>query len=305
MNNFKILKLKPFECVYIDSDSIYINYGTVICTATNSLQNTFIPKDKFGIELKSPEDNFKKQSNIVDIKGSSKGCICLKINLKSVNLIANEKYEEWKSSLFSKSDENFKIYLQKYISKTYVDRVIGDLESLNFGDPALGIEEKMLVPLSTLVDPKDPNAEEIILQLENALKEEKQRYKDGGIGWKETYSQYYGVTKKITEDNKDKKYLAQPKEYILKPSMLPMVNFSSPILDVSIEFVPFSQNKEKEEKEIKYNFILNDTKLVPIAYFDSSSTKIIEQIIDFDYVFNFPFYYNQNLISDFLKKEEA
>jgi hypothetical protein len=305
MNNFKILKLKPFECIYIDSDSIYINYGTVICTATNSLQNTFIPKDKFGIELKSPEDNFKKQSNIVDIKGSSKGCICLKINLKSVNLIANEKYEEWKSSLFSKSDENFKIYLQKYISKTYVDRVIGDLESLNFGDPALGIEEKMLVPLSTLVDPKDPNAEEIILQLENALKEEKQRYEDGGIGWKETYSQYYGVTKKITEDNKDKKYLAQPKEYILKPSMLPMVNFSSPILDVSIEFVPFSQNKEKEEKEIKYNFILNDTKLVPIAYFDSSSTKIIEQIIDFDYVFNFPFYYNQNLISDFLKKEEA
>lgn len=305
MNNFKILKLKPFECIYIDSDSIYINYGTVICTATNSLQNTFIPKDKFGIELKSPEDNFKKQSNIVDIKGSSKGCICLKINLKSVNLIANEKYEEWKSSLFSKSDENFKIYLQKYISKTYVDRVIGDLESLNFGDPALGIEEKMLVPLSTLVDPKDPNAEEIILQLENALKEEKQRYEDAGIGWKETYSQYYGVTKKITEDNKDKKYLAQPKEYILKPSMLPMVNFSSPILDVSIEFVPFSQNKEKEEKEIKYNFILNDTKLVPIAYFDSSSTKIIEQIIDFDYVFNFPFYYNQNLISDFLKKEEA
>ena len=303
MNNFKILKLKPFECVYIDSDSIYINYGIVICTASNSLESIFVPKDKFGIELKSPEDNFKKQSNIIDIKGSTKGCICLKINLKSTNLIATEKYEEWKSALFSKSDENFKIYLQKYISKSYVDRVIGDLESLNFGDPSLGIEEKMLVPLSTLVDPKDPDAEGKILELENALKEEKQRYKDEGVAWKETYSQYYAPTKKITEENKNKKYVAQPKEYILKPSMLPMVNFSAPILDVSIEFIPFSQSKEEEEKEIKYNFILNNTKLVPIAYFNSNSPKIIEQIIDFDYVFNFPFYYNENLISDFLKKE--
>jgi hypothetical protein len=161
----------------------------------------------------------------------------------------------------------------------------------------------MLVPLSTLVDPKDPDAEGKILELENALKEEKQRYKDEGIAWKETYSQYYGTTKKITEENKNKKYVAQPKEYILKPSMLPMVNFTAPILDVSIEFIPFSQNKEEEEKEIKYNFILNNTKLVPIAYFNSNSPKIIEQIIDFDYVFNFPFYYNENLISDFLKKE--
>ena len=36
--------VNPFECEYIDSGSIYVNYGTVICTAINTTGNIFIPK---------------------------------------------------------------------------------------------------------------------------------------------------------------------------------------------------------------------------------------------------------------------
>jgi hypothetical protein len=305
MQNFKISNLKPFQCVYIDSDLIYINYGTVICTAKNSIDNVFIPKDEFGIELKSFEETGKKQSNIINIKGASKGCICLKINLKNASSIAEEKNEEWKSSLFSKSDENFKIYLQKYVTKSYVDAVIGDLDSLDFADPSLGLEEKILVLSSSLLSPTDPETEQKILDLEEGLKAEKEKYAERGYPWKENYSAFYTAVKKVTEENKNKKYVSQPREYLLKPSMLPMVNFSAPILNVSIEFVPFSKKIEEEEKEIKYNFVVNNIKLVPIAFFDKNSTKIIEQIIDFDYIFNFPFYYDQSLISDFVKKENS
>jgi hypothetical protein len=69
-----------------------------------------------------------------------------------------------------------------------------------------------------------------------------------------------------------------------------------------VEFVESTEDtKEKEEKLDKYNFIINNEKLIPIAYLDSSQKTQLEQIIDFDYVFNFPFYFDSKNLKQFKK----
>jgi hypothetical protein len=305
MQNFKVNNLKPFECVYINENSIYVNYGTVICTAKNSIDNIFIPKSASSIPLQSFEEETSQQANIINIGGAQKGCICLEIKLVNINKIIEEKAKEWKSSLFEANEELFANYLKKYVNKQYIEKSIGDLNSLKFSDPSSGLDDRILLTKESLINPKEEGAKDKIEILRRGLEEEKQKYIDRGVTWSPAYSEFYESIKKVTKQNKDKKFVRQPKEYIFNPSMLPLINFSSPISDVFIKFLPFSQNKEQEEKLIKYNFIINNTKLIPIAFFDKNSKKIIDQIIDFDYIFNFPFYYDQSLISNFLKEEES
>jgi hypothetical protein len=305
METFKINNLKPFECVYINENSIYINYGTVICTAKNSIDNIFIPKSASNIPLKSFEENNSQQTNIINIGGAQKGCICLEIKLVKMNRIIEEKTEEWKSSLFTGSEPLFLLYLQKYVNKEYIENNIGDLASLKFSDPAAGIDDKVLVSKDTLIDPKEEGSKDTIERIQLAIKNERQQYVEKKLEWTAAFSSEYTSTKLITKENKDKKFVNPPKDFIFKASMLPLINFSPPILDVFIKFLPFSQDKKEEEKLIKYNFIIDNTKLIPIAFFDKNSKKIIDQIIDFDYIFNFPFYYEESLITNFLKKEES
>ena len=81
---------------------------------------------------------------------------------------------------------------------------------------------------------------------------------------------------------------------------MPLVNFSLPISEVLLEFHESEMGQEEEERLDKYNFIIGSSKLVPIAYLDTSQKIIIDQIIDFDYIFNFPFHFNSNLSTKFI-----
>lgn len=297
--------VNPFECEYIDSGSIYVNYGTVICTAINTTGNVFIPKDKNGDFLKITLDDEEKgpisSSNIVSINGSQKGCVCLNITFQDLTDITKNNIEEWEKSLFAMDANACREYLLKNstIQKLhYIEPSSGDISKIDISDPELGLGNSKLVPITSL----DGLDEETVKLWEEGLAFEKKLY----TNWIPEGSAYYTV---IDPNNPSGiKYLSQPRFWLNNTDLFPLMNLSAPILDVKIEFHPSDLEIEEEEFLDKYNFIETENdikrKLVPIAYLNATGINTIEQLIDFDYIFNFPYYFNTNNYTDFLTQSE-
>lgn len=302
MSRIRRKGLKPFECEYLNENSIFVNYGTVICPAINSNENTFIPKGsnkKPLNRLLDPNSNEAfPTNNIVEINGAQKGCVCLKIIFKDVNEYITENIDEWEQSLFQKKSQLGQEYLKKSATSDFLNNITSDPELLNIilEDSSLGISEIVRVPTFETVDPKSENASSKVKQLKKSLEEERKIY----TNWNEESSSYYVNIKKDDPYGISKEYVSQPKNWIYSTNIMPLVNFSLPISDVQLEFHAFEINKEEEERLDKYNFIIDSSKLVPIAYLDTSETIVIDQIIDFDYICSFPFYFNSNLSTKFI-----
>ncbi len=79
----------------------------------------------------------------------------------------------------------------------------------------------------------------------------------------------------------------------------PLINISFPIKKVSINFLAIGDLAEMEVDD-RFNFIVDNHKWVAIAYINPNSTPKVEQILDSDYIFNFPFYYKNDLKEDFI-----
>jgi hypothetical protein len=298
--------LKPFECQYIEPDSIYVNYGTVICPASNSIDNIFIPKNINGEYINKLLDYIGEgpysEPNIIDINGAEKGVLCLNIKFKDIEQYIKENADEWEQALFSKSQELCKKYLNETSTASFIKKNITSdltLDNLNLQDPDLGIQDTVLVPEFETVKPDAPGAEDQIKALKESLATEKRIYKN----WNPESSAYYTEVNPLDLFSESAiSFVGQPRTWLNSTQIMPLVNFSPPILDVTIEFHESDSSKEDEEKLDKYNFIIDSSKLVPIAYFNINEKIALEQIIDFDYIFSFPFYFNYDLSTEFIKK---
>jgi hypothetical protein len=80
----------------------------------------------------------------------------------------------------------------------------------------------------------------------------------------------------------------------------PLVNMAAPIKNVTIRFVELATDLQESENLESLNFIVSNHKLVPIAYVDLSATKKVEQLLDKDYFFCFPFLFDSALKESFL-----
>jgi hypothetical protein len=298
--------LKPFECQYIEPNSIYVNYGTVICPASNSIDNIFIPKNINGKYINKLLDYIGEgpysEPNIIDTNGAEKGVLCLNIKFKDIEQYIKENTDEWEKALFSKSQELCKKYLNETSSVSFIKRRVtsdSTLDNLNLQDPDLGIQDTVLVPEFETVKPDAPGAQDFIRISKENLALEKQIYKN----WNPESSAYYTEVDPLDLFNESaNSFVAQPRTWLNSTQIMPLVNFSAPISDVTIEFHESDLSKEDEEKLDKYNFIIDSSKLVPIAYLNVNEKTALEQIIDFDYIFSFPFYFNYDLSTEFIKK---
>ena len=309
MSKLTLIPIKPFDCQVLAVSSsivfqVLVNFGTVICTANNSLNNIFIPKNKIsGLELKTIGSEDYIKSNVVNV-GFSKGCLCLRIVFEEQSFLSDTYQKEWTMGLFNKSTEDFKKYLDKYQKDIYLKQNISsDMDNINFADPNLGLSISVYVPIWESLDPvKTEDYEALVKLLKEELGKEK---KLQGENWKEETSDYYVP---VNPDDpygnlKDAgAFTAQPKDYVFNTALLPLVNISPKIKDVFLEFIQSNLATLKEEERLdKYNFIVESTdsesgekiysKLIPIAWIDIQSDTILEQIVDFDYIFNFPYYY--------------
>ncbi len=298
--------VNPFECEYIDTGSIYINYGTVVCTSNNTTESIFIPKGGDGTVLKITLDDEDKgpvsSANIISINGAKKGCVCLNISFKDLTEITENNIKEWEESLFAKDTEACQEYLLKNstIEKLYsIESTSGDVYKIDISDPEMGIGFSKLVPITSIPDADD----ETIRVWEEGLAFEKKIYSN----WIPQGSAYYYVVDPVNPSGLNP-YPAAPRTWLNNTDLFPLMNISPPILDVKIEFHPSEIEIEEEEFLDKYNFIQIDndikSKLVPIAYLNVTGENTIEQLIDFDYIFNFPYYFNNNNCINFIKQKE-
>jgi hypothetical protein len=284
MAGFKFKNYKPFECDIIEIDSVLvskvlINFGTVICTASNSLTNYFIPSID-GKELKSSDEDGFIENNTLIIN-QSKGCICLKITLNNYDVAGIVR--EARGALLVRTLGAFKPYIRKYVLPSMIERrITTNLNAYDYTKEDIGLGKKDLV-----IDES--------LDYVEGIKKEKQEIKDGPIGviWRPENSAYYKLVDEGTEG-----YNAKPLDICFDQNIFPLVNISNVIKEVSIEFIETNNSKEVEEKLDKYNFIINNIKYVPIAWIDSSSNPILEQIVEFDYVYSFPFYYSRTQVQN-------
>lgn len=307
-------KINPFECILVEkidpeNGTVFVNIGSVICTASNSLNNRFIPLNvaKGNVPLQNVEDKSLDESNIININ-SEKGSICLRILFNDINKILEDKTKEWEDSLFKKDTESFKNYVDKYQTNVYISgRIASDLESVDLGNPALGLQALDLLPsYYEYTKVGEPDYKELVDLWQRGLDQEiiNMNAFAGNDIWKPTLSFYYRLL-----DPKDPMgtgiYPHSPLDYLMDVNLTPLINASCPIESVYIEYIPFEQETiEAEEKLEKYNFIQTEDekkfKLIPIAYIDMTTDKVVDQIIDFDYIFNFPFHFDQELAVDFI-----
>ncbi len=299
--------VNPFECEYIDTGSIYINYGTVVCTAANTTGNIFIPKGGDGKALKITLDDDDQgpisSSNIISINGAKKGCVCLNIIFQDLTDITKNNIEEWEKSLFTMDANACGEYLLKNSTIqdiNWIEPSSGDISKIDISNPELGIGDQKLIPLTSL----DGVSDEAIAKWEEGLAFEKKIY----TNWNAEGSAYYTTVDPNFPTNSGGQYTNPPQNWLHATNFFPLMNISAPILDVKIEFHPSEIEIEEEEFLDKYNFIQIDndikSKLVPIAYLNITGTNTIEQLIDFDYILNFPYYFNTNNYVDFIKTLE-
>jgi|LakMenEpi03Aug12_release.lakeMendotaPanAssembly.Ray.scaffolds.fasta_scaffold33004_5 hypothetical protein len=257
--------------------------------------------------LQKIEEKSLAESNIINAN-SDKGSICLKILFQDINKILEEKCKEWQQSLFTKSTTLFKNYIDKYQTNLYISgNIAKNLNTIDLSDSKLGLQQKELFPKYFLyTKPGDADFENIKKDWKKDLDQEISRV-NGSAGndiWKPELSEFYSLLNPNDLQGTGI-YPNSPLDYLMDVNLTPFLNSSCPIFDVGIEFIPFTEETiELEERLDKYNFIQTEDdqkfKLIPIAYIDTSRNEIIEQIIDFDYVFSFPFYFNQESIVDFI-----
>jgi hypothetical protein len=287
MPGFKLKNYKPFECDIIEVDSVLvkkvlINFGTVICTASNSLTNYFIPKIE-GKELKrSNEENFL-ENNTLSINGgsgSSSGCIALKINLKDFQ--DTEIQEEWYSTFIRAALGKFKPYIEKYVLPSMIkQRITSDLDNYDYGNENTGLTKKALVPIDNL---------NTTIQ---GIAEEKKALEGSAYNWREENSAFYKLidvaNDGVTPINlATLPFTAKPLDICFDHNLFPLVNISNIIESVDIEFIEISEGLLYGEKLNLFNLIENNIKYIAIAWVNNGS---LEQIIDFDYIYSFPNYF--------------
>jgi hypothetical protein len=301
MKKLNVEPMKPFSCFIQKIENgivkkVFVNFGIVVCTASNSLKNIFVPKTPSKKTL-----NFfaeKRDIGFNTIDTGAKGCICLSISLKGIDLTLSDAVTEWEQSVFSKNSQAFITYIQKYLTEDIIrDYITEDLQLIDLANPKLGMENGVFLPIWKKIDPSIEGYDKAVEDIKRDLAYEQSLFKN----WSPDISAYYDIG---NPENplEDVTFVFQPGKLLGSSLLTPLINASCIISDVSIKFIPSStQSKEEEEKLDKYNFIINGEKLIPIAYIDSSAKDKLEQIIDFDYIFNFPFYFDEKNSKKFKK----
>ena len=290
MPGFKLKNYKPFECDITEVDSILvkkvlINFGTVICTASNSLDNYFIPKIAGKELIRSNEDNFLENNTLIinGSSGASLGCIALKIKLKDFQTSGpGSASSQWYNAFINVAIGAFKPYINKYVLPSMVKkRISSSFDLYDYSDPATGLTKKTLVIIPT-DDAKEKEIEEI-----------NQLAVPGAPKWLPENSSVYILIDVDDAGNPidlaTLPYNAKPLDICFDQNFFPLVNVSNIIESVDIEFIQTSSSRVAEENLDKYNFIENNIKYIPIAWIDDGS---LEQIVDFDYIYSFPHYFS-------------
>lgn len=290
MPGFKLKNYKPFECDIIEVDSVLvkkvlINFGTVICTASNSLSNYFIPKIEGKELLRSNEDNFLENNTLIinGSSGASLGYIALKIKLKDFQTSGpGSASSEWYSAFISVADGAFKTYINKYVLPSMIEkRISSSFDSYNYSDRATGLTKKALRIIP------GPEAKAIEIQ------EIRDLAVPGAPTWLPENSSVYVLVDADDAGNPvdlaTLPYNAKPLDICFDQNFFPLVNISNIIESVDIEFIETSSSTLGDENLDKYNFIENNIKYIVIACINNGS---LEQIVDFDYIYSFPYYFS-------------
>jgi hypothetical protein len=288
MPGFKLKNYKPFECDIVEVDSVLvkkvlINFGTVICTASNSLDNYFIPKIAGKELIRSNEDNFLENNTLIIGSGASLGCIALKIKLKDFQASGPGSASlQWYNAFVNVAVGAFKPYINKYVLPSMVEkRISSSFDSYNYSDPATGLTKKALriIPGQVAKDTE--------------IAEQKELAVPGAPTWLPENSSVYILIDVDDAGNpidlSTLPYNAKPLDICFDQNFFPLVNVSNIIESVDIEFIETSSSRVAEENLDKYNFIENNIKYIPIAWIDAGA---LEQIVDFDYIYSFPHYFS-------------
>lgn len=305
MADFKLKNYKPFKCDIVEQDSIIIkkvliNFGVVICTASNSLTNYFIPKIQGKELIRSEESNFS-ENNTLTIGDKTRGTICLKIILKAFDHagVASEWNKAFLSNTFS-----FKKHVEKHVPPSMIaKRITTNLDTYNYENAEIGLTKKALVIRDYPEKESDTTRDGIIAEQALVTKDANEEAWDENFIWKPENSAYYKLVDADVAGNP----IAGPPAYNAKPidiafdhNLFSLVNISNIISDVFLEFTETTDTREVEEKLDKYNFIQkegnNDIKLIPIAWIDGGQ---IEQIVNFDYIYSFPHYFSTENLKPF------
>ena len=285
MAGFKFKNYKPFECDITEYDSIIvkkvlINFGTVICTASNSLTNYFIPKIEGKEMIRSNKDNFLENNTL--IVEETRGTISLKITLK--NFDHQSTKGQWNKAFFNPTIAGFKNYIPKHVLPSMIEkRITTNFSAYDYSGLETGLTKKALVLLESAT-PADI-----------AKEKEDLKKKNPNAIWTEANSAFY----KLVDADENGIPLKGPPAYNARPldicfdhNLFPLVNISNIISEVAINFISTTNTRIVEEKLDKYNFIQkegdNYVKYIPIAWIDAGT---VEQIVNFDYIYSFPHYF--------------
>jgi hypothetical protein len=289
MPGFKLKNYKPFQCDIIEVDSVLvkkvlINFGTVICTASNSLANYFIPKIQGKELLRSNEDNFLENNTLIinGSSGASLGYIALKIKLKDFQTLGpGSVSSEWYNA-FVNVTPTFKTYINKYVLPSMIEkRISSSFDSYNYSEPSTGLTKKAL----RIIPGPEAKAKEIQEIRELAV--------PGAPTWLPENSSVYRLIDVDDAGNPvdlaTLPFNAKPLDICFDQNFFPLVNVSNIIESVDIEFIETSSSTLADENLDKYNFIENNIKYIVIACINAGS---LEQIVDFDYIYSFPYYFS-------------
>lgn len=305
MADFKLKNYKPFKCDIIEKDSIIIkkvliNFGVVICTASNSLTNYFIPRIQGKQLVRSEEDNFL-ENNTLTINDKTRGTICLKIILRAFDHTGIQR--EWNKAFLS-STASFKKHIEKHVPPSMIaKRITNNLDTYNYENAEIGLTKKALVIRDYPANESDTTRAGIIAERDLVLKDANAEVGDENFVWKPENSAYYKLVDADQNGNPiagQAAYNAKPIDIVFDHNLFSLVNISNIISEVVLEFIDTTDIREVEEKLDKYNFIQKDgnnyIKLIPIAWIDGGQ---IEQIVNFDYIYSFPHYFSTENLKPF------
>jgi hypothetical protein len=98
-------------------------------------------------------------------------------------------------------------------------------------------------------------------------------------------------------------YISYSQPFFLKSEFFsPLVTLSPRITSVKISFIEC--NISDAEDLDQFNFIQNDKKIVPICLINNDAEEKVVQILDSDYCFSFPFFFNESMKENFLTENE-
>jgi hypothetical protein len=152
--------LDPFQCLLTNGgESVIVNFGTVICTASDTVISTFVPTLE-GLPLKRfREEGFSERNSLAIT--SSNSIVCLKVILENIENLVESVNLNWEditlagteSTLKETFDRCMSLELQRQVFNLEEDQSVQDIDYSDdtFLDSAVNTKLNPIIPWSPTV----------------------------------------------------------------------------------------------------------------------------------------------------------